>query len=115
LELADEVVEEADEPQRGLRPREVPGAEPISPEGVLELFKIGTDTSIVTIRGVYGHDRACHGLLESLHPATRIMCGNEGMIARRSFGTTAIRRHTMTERSLQRDGFIWEVRSTLDE
>jgi len=35
--------------------------------------KIGTDTIIVTIRGVRGHDRACHGLLESLHPATRIM------------------------------------------
>ncbi len=26
---------------------------------------------IVTIRGVRGHDRACHGLLESLHLATR--------------------------------------------
>ena len=35
--------------------------------------KIVTDTIIVTIRGVRGHDRACHGLLESLHPATRIM------------------------------------------
>jgi len=29
---------------------------------------IGTDTIIVTIRGVYGHDRACHELLESLFP-----------------------------------------------
>ncbi len=37
------------------------------------------------------------------------------MIARRSFGATAIRRHTMTERPLQRDGFIWDVRRTLDE
>ena len=37
------------------------------------------------------------------------------MIARRSVGTTEIRRHTMTERPLQRDGFIWEVRRTLDE
>jgi hypothetical protein len=54
-------------------------------------------------------------LLKPLHPAARIMCGNEGMIARRSFGTTAIRMRTMTERPLQRDGFIWEVRSTLDE
>jgi hypothetical protein len=39
----------------------------------LELQKIGTDTIIVTIHGVYGHDRAYHGLPESLHPATRIM------------------------------------------
>jgi len=37
------------------------------------------------------------------------------MIARRSFGTTAIQRHAMTERPLRRDGFIWEVRRTLDE
>jgi len=35
--------------------------------------KIGTDTIIVTIRGIYVHDRAGHGLPESLHPATRIM------------------------------------------
>jgi hypothetical protein len=35
--------------------------------------KIGTDTIIVTIRGVYDHDRACHGLAEPLHPAIRIM------------------------------------------
>ncbi|MDE2322954.1 MAG: hypothetical protein KGL31_13750 [candidate division NC10 bacterium] len=35
--------------------------------------KIGTGTIIVTIRGVYGHDRACYGLAEPLHPATRIM------------------------------------------
>ena len=76
---------------------------------------MGTDTIIVTIRGVSGHDRACHGLPESLHPATRIMRGNEGIIARRSFGMTAMRRHTMTERRLQRDGFIWEVRRKLDE
>jgi hypothetical protein len=76
---------------------------------------MGTDTLIVTIRGGYGHDCACHGLLESLHPATRIMRRTEGMIARRSFGTTAIRRRTMTERLLQRDGFIWEVRRKLDE
>jgi hypothetical protein len=69
----------------------------------------------VTIRGALGHDRACHALPEPLHPATRIMCGNEGMIARRSFGTTAIRMRTMTERPLQRDGFIGEVRRTLDE
>jgi hypothetical protein len=45
----------------------------------------------------------------SMHPATRIMCGNEGMIVRRSFGTTAIQGHTMTERPLRRDGFIWEA------
>ena len=31
------------------------------------------------------------------------------MITRRSFETTAIRRHTLTERSLQGDGAIWEV------
>jgi hypothetical protein len=37
------------------------------------------------------------------------------MSARRSFGTTAIRRRTMTEQPLRRDGFIWEVRRTLDE
>lgn len=35
--------------------------------------QIGTDTIIVTIRGVRGHDCAYHGLLESLYPATRIM------------------------------------------
>jgi hypothetical protein len=35
--------------------------------------KIGTDTIIGTIRGVRGHDRACHGLLKPLHPAIRIM------------------------------------------
>ena len=35
--------------------------------------KIGTDTIIVTIRGVRGHDRAYHGLPEPLHPATRSM------------------------------------------
>ncbi|PTL35624.1 hypothetical protein CLG94_07570 [Candidatus Methylomirabilis limnetica] len=58
---------------------------------------------------------AGYGLPEPLHPATRIKCGNEGMIARRSFGMTAIRRRTMTERPLQRDGFIWEVRRKLDE
>ena len=33
---------------------------------------IGTDTIIATIRGGYGHDRACH-VSESQHPATRIM------------------------------------------
>jgi len=33
--------------------------------------KIGTDTIIVTIRSVYGHDRACHGLAEPLHLATQ--------------------------------------------
>jgi hypothetical protein len=43
---------------------------PSSPKGKI---KIGTDTIIVTIRGVRGHDRACHELLEPLHPATRIM------------------------------------------
>ena len=37
------------------------------------------------------------------------------MITRRSFETTANRRHTMTGQRLQRDGFIWEVRRTLDE
>jgi len=37
------------------------------------LRKIGSDTIIVTIRGVRGHDRACHGLPKPLHPATRIM------------------------------------------
>jgi len=37
------------------------------------------------------------------------------MIARRSFEMTAIRRRTMTERPPGRDGFIWEVRRTLDE
>jgi hypothetical protein len=57
--------------------------------------KIGTDTIIVMIRGVCGHDRACHGLPESLHAATRIMEYNKEMIARRSFGTTAIRMRTM--------------------
>jgi len=31
------------------------------------------DTIIVTIRGVRGHDRAGHGLPESVHPATRIL------------------------------------------
>ncbi|MGB4782026.1 MAG: hypothetical protein WBH61_08365 [Candidatus Methylomirabilis sp.] len=35
------------------------------------------------------------------------------MIAKRSFGMTAIRRHAMTERPLRRDGFIWEVRRKL--
>lgn len=38
-----------------------------------EIGEIGTDTSIVTIRGVYGHDRAYYGLAEPLHSATRIM------------------------------------------
>jgi len=33
---------------------------------------MGTDTIIVTIRSVYGHDRACHRLPKPLHPATRI-------------------------------------------
>lgn len=33
----------------------------------------GTDTIIVIIRSVRGHDRACYGLLEPLYPATRIM------------------------------------------
>ena len=36
-------------------------------------MKIGTDTIIVTIRGVRGHDCAYHGLRESLHPDTRLM------------------------------------------
>jgi len=45
----------------------------IKQTGLGEEAKIGTDTIIVTIRGVRGHDRACHGLLESLYPATRIM------------------------------------------
>ncbi len=40
---------------------------------MLLLEKIGTDTIIVTIRGVCGHDRACHELPEPLHSATRIM------------------------------------------
>jgi hypothetical protein len=35
--------------------------------------KIGTDTIIVAIHGVYGHDRTCHGFPEPLHPATHIM------------------------------------------
>jgi len=38
-----------------------------------ERMKIGTDTIIVMIRGARGYDRACYGLPESLHPATRIM------------------------------------------
>lgn len=33
----------------------------------------------MTIRGVRGQDRACHGLPESLHPATCIMWGNEAI------------------------------------
>ena len=37
------------------------------------------------------------------------------MIAKRPFGTTAIRRPTMTKQPLQRDGFIWKMRRTLDE
>ena len=37
------------------------------------------------------------------------------MIARQSFGATAIRRRMMTGQSLRRGGFIWEVRRTLDE
>jgi hypothetical protein len=37
------------------------------------------------------------------------------VIARRSFETTAIRMRTMTERPLQRDAVIREVRRTLDE
>ena len=69
-----------------------------------KIGKIGTDTIIVTICGIRGHGRACHGLLESLHPATRIKCGNEGIIVRRSLGTTAIQRHTMTERPLEETG-----------
>src|SRR5574337_11339 len=34
----------------------------------------------------------------------------EGKIARRSFGTTAIRMRTMTGRPSQGEGFIWEAR-----
>jgi len=37
------------------------------------------------------------------------------MIARQSFETTAMRMCAITERPLRRDGFIWEVRRTLDE
>ncbi|WP_337289064.1 hypothetical protein [Candidatus Methylomirabilis sp.] len=42
-------------------------------ESLLSLEQIGTDTIIVTIRGARGHDRACCGLPEPLHSATRIM------------------------------------------
>jgi len=35
--------------------------------------EIGTDTIIATIRGVRGHDRACYGFPEPLHPAMRIL------------------------------------------
>jgi len=37
------------------------------------------------------------------------------MIARRCFVTTELRRRTMAEQLLQRDGFIWEVNRKLDE
>ncbi len=38
LELPDQIVQEADEAEGGLGPREAPGAEPISPEGMLEFL-----------------------------------------------------------------------------
>src|SRR3970282_765152 len=38
LEPADQIVQEADEAEGGLGPREAPGAEPIRPEGVLEFL-----------------------------------------------------------------------------
>jgi RHS repeat-associated protein len=47
--------------------------QPWQKPGVVGRSKIGTDTIIVTIRGVRGHDRAYHGLPEPLHPATRSM------------------------------------------
>jgi len=38
LELPDQIVQEADEAEGRLGPREAPGAEPVGPEGVLEVL-----------------------------------------------------------------------------
>lgn len=50
LELADQVVQQADEPERRLGPGEAPGAEPVGAEGVLEFLNAALSARPLAVR-----------------------------------------------------------------